>query len=96
LDDINAEYFDTLSLDIFYGIPINHLNDIIHYFSYTVFDYIIPYNMMNVNISPVILSIVLNRFDICMHLLSLGADINYKMMDRSGTIKCYIGLFMQT
>jgi len=52
--------------------------------------------MMNVNISPVILSIVLNRFDICMHLLSLGADINYKMMDRSGTIKCYIGLFMQT
>ena len=41
--------------------------------------------MMNDNISPVTLSIVLNRFDICMHLLSLGADINYKMMDRSGT-----------
>ena len=40
---------------------------------------------MNDNISPVILSILLNRFDICMHLLSLGADTNYKMMDRSGT-----------
>jgi len=85
LDDINTEYFDTLSLGIFNGIPINHLNEIIHYFSYTVFDYIIPYDMMNDNISPVTLSIVLNRFDICMHLLSLGADINYKMMDRSGT-----------
>jgi len=85
LDDINTEYFDTLALGIFNGIPINHLNEIIHYFSYTVFDYIIPYDMMKDNISPVILSIVLNRFDICMHLLSLGADINYKMMDRSGT-----------
>ena len=85
LDDINTEYFDTLALGIFNGIPINHLNEIIHYFSYTVFDYIIPYDMMKDYISPVILSIVLNRFDVCMHLLSLGADINYKMMDRSGT-----------
>ena len=85
LDDINTEYFDTLSLCIFYGIPVNHLNKIIHYFSYTVIDYIIPYDIMNDNISPVTLSIVLNRFDICMHLLSLGADINYKMMYRNGT-----------
>ena len=85
LDDINSENFDALSLGIFYGIPINYLNEIIHYFSYSVFDYIIPFDMMNDNISPVILSILLNRFDICLHLLSLGADINYKMMDRSGT-----------
>jgi len=52
-------------------------------FFLTLFLITISHNIVNDDILPVVLSILLNRFDICLHLISLGANINYKMIDRT-------------
>ncbi|ORX38089.1 hypothetical protein BCR36DRAFT_313613 [Piromyces finnis] len=85
ISDINSSDYDVLTNCITSGFSIDSLKKIISLFSYTNFNYEIPNSLINESVPLVIYTLLINRRDVCTFLISKGADINYRFLDKDNS-----------
>ncbi|ORX38090.1 hypothetical protein BCR36DRAFT_417062 [Piromyces finnis] len=90
INDINSSEYDVLTNCITSGFSIDSLKTIINLFSYTNFNYEIPNTITNEPTTLIVYSLLISRRDVCTFLISKGADINYKFLDKDNSFNTII------
>jgi len=81
LEHINSNDYDALATSIRENVKFDIFELIVKRFSYDIYDYNIPNDINNDFITPLVYSLINDRFDICSYLIMRGADINYGFLN---------------
>jgi len=81
LEHINSNDYDVLAYSICKNVNFDIFELIVKSFSYSIYDYNIPNNIHNAFITPLVYSLMNDRFDISSYLIIRGADINYGLLN---------------
>ena len=81
LEHINSNDYDVLAYSIYENVKFDIFELIVKSFSYSIYDYNIPSSIHVDFITPLVYSLMNDRFDICSYLIMRGADINYGFLN---------------